>query len=118
MRRVALPVRSSYSLDAIDRLPPKECGRPPFQHVLNRPLGFASVNRASLIRLADAPVTAHWEDDLGITEDSNIGIVRDDKDLSTFLDVPEGSHNTRKYECVVEIVLRLVDNQRLVRLGQ
>jgi len=59
----------------------------------------------------------HGKDQLGIADHRIIRVVGNENHLPSFLDRAQRGHNAGKDECIVEIILGLVDYQRHVRFG-
>ena len=53
-----------------------------------------------------------------VTEDRNVGVVRDEDQLATFLYLADAVHDRLEDEPVVKVVFRLVDDQRILAVEQ
>ena len=58
------------------------------------------------------------EDEFGIAEDRDIGVVRREDELTAALFLPHNRHHALRDEAVVEIIFRLIDYKRRFRFKQ
>ncbi len=84
-----------------------------FQDVCGEFLHVCSVDRAGSAELGPAFFLAEHADPFSVAEHRNIRVVRREEELPLRLARPQFIHDVVSDEGVVEVVLRLVDDERV-----
>lgn len=95
---------------SVHLLPTLECLLTAFKDRADDFLRAGRINRSSIPDNGYFAGATQRDDQLGITENSDVGVVRDDDDLPVLLDAPQRPNNRLVDELAIEIVFRLIDD--------
>ena len=107
---------NSGSSVAIAFFSQEKCFAAPFEDIFD--LLFAFIHTADLFQNGVLPVGGEDEDALRLSQNRDVRVMGHKDDLASAFDRLECSHDGLEDEGVIEVVFRLIDQERALTLGQ